>query len=35
MGTISDVLYCARDWIGYSRWTDPEEGNVFGRWFAR
>ena len=34
MGTISDVLYCARDWIGYSRWTDPEEGTVFGRWFA-
>ena len=34
MGTISDVLYCARDWIGYSRWTDPEAGTVFGRWFA-
>lgn len=34
MGTISGVLYCARDWIGYSRWTDPEEGTVFGRWFA-
>lgn len=34
MGTISDVLYCAREWIGYSRWTDPEEGTVFGRWFA-
>lgn len=34
MGTISDVLYCARDWIGYSRWTDPEEGTVFGRWYA-
>ena len=34
MGTISDVLYCARDWVWYSRWTDPEEGTVFGRWFA-
>lgn len=34
MGTISEVLYCARDWIGYSRWADPEEGTVFGRWFA-
>lgn len=34
MPTVNDVLYCAQQWIGYSRWTDPEEGTVFGRWYA-
>ena len=34
MPTANDVLYCAQQWIGYSRWTDPEEGTVFGRWYA-
>ncbi|WP_297156761.1 CHAP domain-containing protein [uncultured Ellagibacter sp.] len=35
MPTANDVLYCAQQWIGYSRWTDPEEGTVFGRWYAK
>lgn len=34
MPTADDVLYCAQQWIGYSRWTDPEPGTVFGRWYA-
>lgn len=32
--TANDVLYCAQQWIGYSRWTDPAPGTVFGRWYA-
>ena len=35
MPTANDVLYCAQQWIGYSRWTDPEPGTVFGRWYAK
>lgn len=34
MVTANDVLYCARQWIGYNRWDDPEPGTVFGRWYA-
>lgn len=34
MSAAKDVLYCARQWIGYSRWDDPEPGTVFGRWYA-
>lgn len=34
MAASKNVLYCARQWIGYSRWDDPEPGTVFGRWYA-
>lgn len=34
MSAAKDVLYCAQQWIGYSRWDDPEPGTVFGRWYA-
>lgn len=34
MSVAKNVLYCARQWIGYSRWDDPEPGTVFGRWYA-
>lgn len=34
MSAANNVLYCARQWIGYSRWDDPEPGTVFGRWYA-
>lgn len=34
MSGAKNVLYCARQWIGYSRWDDPEPGTVFGRWYA-
>lgn len=35
MSAAENVLYCARQWIGYSRWDDPEPGTVFGRWYAK
>lgn len=35
MSAAKNVLYCARQWIGYSRWDDPEPGTVFGRWYAK
>ena len=28
------VLAAARGEIGYSRWTDPEDGTKYGRWYA-
>lgn len=34
MSAAKNVLYCAQQWIGYSRWDDPEPGTVFGRWYA-
>lgn len=34
MSAAKNVLYCARQWIGYSRWDDPEPGTMFGRWYA-
>lgn len=34
MSAVKNVLYCAQQWIGYSRWDDPEPGTVFGRWYA-
>ena len=30
----SSVLSVARGEIGYSRWTDPEAGTKYGRWYA-
>lgn len=35
MATASDVLRVAASQIGYSRWTDPEQGTKFGRWYAK
>lgn len=31
----TDVLAKARTQIGYSRWTDPQQGTVYGRWYAQ
>lgn len=33
MATANDVLNVARGEIGYSRWTDPEKGTKYGRYF--
>lgn len=33
--TASSVLSIARQEIGYSRWTDPEQGTKYGRWYAQ
>lgn len=33
MGTVNDVLNVARGEIGYSRWTDPQQGTKYGRYF--
>lgn len=35
MATATDILDFARGEIGYSRWTDPEEGTKYGRWYAQ
>lgn len=35
MGRVSDVLRIAAGEIGYSRWTDPEQGSRYGRWYAQ
>lgn len=32
--TANDVLAKARGEIGYSRWTDPQTGTKYGRWYA-
>lgn len=34
MATASDVLRVAAGEIGYSRWSDPQEGTKYGRWYA-
>ena len=34
MASADDVLNVARGQIGYSRWSDPEPGTIYGRWFA-
>ena len=34
MATANDVLRIAASQVGYSRWTDPLPGTVFGRWYA-
>lgn len=31
----NDVLAMARKDVGYSRWTDPQQGTKFGRWYSR
>ena len=34
-GTVADVLRIAASQIGYSRWTDPQTGTKYGRWYAQ
>lgn len=34
MATSSDVLKIAASQIGYSRWSDPQKGTKYGRWYA-
>ena len=31
----TDVLTIARGELGYSRWTDPQSGTKYGRWYAQ
>lgn len=31
----TDVLKIARGEVGYSRWTDPQPGTKYGRWYAK
>ena len=33
--TASKVLAWAASQIGYTRWDDPEEGSLYGRWYAK
>ena len=33
--TASDALAWAASQIGYTRWDDPEEGSLYGRWYAK
>ena len=35
MATASEVMAFAGKWVGYSRYNDPEEGTVFGRFYAK
>ena len=34
MATANDVLSVARGEVGYSRWSDPQSGTKYGRWYA-
>jgi lysozyme family protein len=34
MANATDVLRVAAGEIGYSRWTDPQTGSKYGRWYA-
>ena len=34
MATPNDVLNIAAKEVGYSRWTDPQPGTKYGRWYA-
>lgn len=35
MATANDVLWRASKEIGYSRWNDPLQGTIYGRWYAK
>lgn len=35
MATANEVLKIAAGEIGYSRWTDPQQGTKYGRWYAK
>ena len=34
MATAQNLLEVASSEVGYSRWSDPEEGTKYGRWYA-
>lgn len=34
-GTAADVLRVAGGEVGYSRWSDPQAGTKYGRWYAQ
>ena len=34
MGTREDVCRIARGEVGYNRYNDPQEGTIYGRWYA-
>lgn len=35
MATAEDVIREAKRWVGYRSADDPEQGSVFGRWYAK
>lgn len=35
MATANDVLKRAAKEIGYTRWNDPQQGTIYGRWYAK
>ena len=35
MATPAQLLAVERGQIGYSRWTDPQPGTIYGRWYAK
>ncbi|MBR1829871.1 MAG: CHAP domain-containing protein, partial [Atopobiaceae bacterium] len=35
MATAKEVMDFAGKYVGYSRYADPEQGTVFGRWYAQ
>lgn len=35
MTTANDLLKIAQAEVGYSRWTDPEPGTKYGRWYEK
>ena len=32
--SAADVIRIAAAEVGYSRWSDPEQGTKYGRWYA-
>jgi len=35
MATIEEVIKIAKGEVGYNRYTDPEQGTKYGRWYAK
>ena len=35
MATAQEILKVAAGEIGYSRWSDPQQGTKYGRWYAK
>lgn len=34
-GTVNDVLSWAASQVGYDRYQDPQQGTIYGRWYAQ
>lgn len=34
-GTVNDVLEWAANQVGYDRYADPQQGTIYGRWYAK